>query len=144
LISCNVELVEVLWNQYVAFKRADGSVGIFWKDYKEGQTDVMVERVLAGAAAACEHEDSPASKSAQQATVAMVQQCFAEKPARPRLADTKMTLVAPPPGALPPPPKPHPAHNPKLETRMTAAQMPPLELPPPCETRPGSLSVDSW
>jgi hypothetical protein len=144
LISCNVELVEVLWNQYVAIKKADGSVGIFWKDYKQGQTQVLVERVLAGAAAACEHEDSPATKDAKAATVALMQQCFSEKPARPRLADTKMTLVAPPAGSVAPPAKPHPPHNLKLETRMTAAQMPVLELPPPCAERPGQLNVDSW
>jgi hypothetical protein len=143
LVTCNVELVEVLWNQFVAFKHAAGSTSIFMKDFKQGQYEVFVERVIAGTPASCERDESPKAADAPKTAQELVKVCINEKPIRPRLADTKMAEVAPAPGLVVAPPKAHPPHNAKLETKLTATQMPPLDLGPAC-TRPGQLIIDSW
>jgi hypothetical protein len=143
LITCNVELVEVLWNQYLAFKHAAGSTSVFWKDFKQGQYEVFVERVVAGSPVSCERDESPNAADAKKMAETLVKACITEKSIRPRLADTKMAEVAPAPGSVVPPPKAHPPLNPKLETKITSAQMPPLDLGPAC-SRPGHLNIDSW
>jgi hypothetical protein len=144
LISCNVELVEVLWNQLIEFKHAQGSVGTFWREVKKGEYEIMMERVLLGATGACELEDTPPAKDVQTSALKLLRQCMAGQSSRPRLPDTKMTLQAPSPTAVGTQPKLHPAHNPGLETRMTATQLPRLELSAACATRPANLSIDSW
>jgi hypothetical protein len=145
LISCNVELVEVLWNQFLEFKHAQGSVGTFWREVKKGEYEIMLERVVFGANGACELEDTPAAADVQKSALSLLRQCMAAKSSRPRLADTKMTLLAPGPSVVgTPPPKLHPAQNPKLETKVTATQLPRLELTTSCATRPATLSIDSW
>lgn len=149
--TCSLSANDVLWNRYLAYRGAKGSLAVKWAT-RGDSVGVEVTRVTTGKEEMCQKHVDVEQSVARDELRKLLRLCLDNPGLEHRLVGTRLPAepgdakrdTAPAPAPAPkkeePPPPPPVLVNGKLDTRSTGNEMPVLELP--CPARPGVLYVE--